>query len=59
MRAVSALYVLRDQVIRPVLAGVRATHHAPQPPLAPALERHYERLRLDLQPVFQELGIAA
>jgi len=59
MRAVSALYVLRDQVIRPILAGVRATQHTPQPTLAPALDRHYERLRLDLQPVFQELGIAA
>jgi hypothetical protein len=59
MRAVSALYVLRDQVIRPVLAGVRATQQQPQPTLAPALDRHYERLRLDLQPVFQELGIAA
>jgi hypothetical protein len=59
MRAVSALYVLRDQVIRPVLAGVKTTHQHPQPLLAPALDRHYERLRLDLQPVFQELGIAA
>ena len=59
MRAVSALYVLRDQVIRPVLAGVRTTQPHPQPLLAPALDRHYERLRLDLQPVFQELGIAA
>ena len=59
MRAVSPLYVLRDQVIRPVLAGVRTTQQHPQPILAPALDRHYERLRLDLQPVFQELGIAA
>jgi len=59
MRAVSALYVLRDQVIRPVLAGVRTTRQHPQPVRAPALDQHYERLRLDLQPVFQELGIAA
>lgn len=59
MRAVSALYVLRDQVIRPVLAGVRTTQQHPQPLLAPALDRHYERLCLDLQPIFQELGIAA
>ncbi len=59
MRAVSALYVLRDQVIRPVLAGVRTPEKQPQPTLAPALDRYYERLRLDLQPVFQELGIAA
>jgi hypothetical protein len=31
MRAVSALYVLRDQVIRPVLAGVRTTQQHPNP----------------------------
>ena len=59
MRAVSALYVLRDQVIRPVLAGVRIPRQHPQPVRAPALDQHYERLRLDLQPLFQELGIAA
>ena len=59
MRAITAVQVLRDHVIRPLLAGVRATHPDPQPKPSPALDRHYERLRLDLQPVFQELGIAA
>jgi hypothetical protein len=29
------------------------------PPLSPTLDRHYERLRQDLQPVFEHLGIAA
>jgi hypothetical protein len=59
MRAVSALYVLRDQVIRPVRAGLRTTEHNPQPTLAPALYQDYERLRLHLQLLYQELGIAA
>jgi hypothetical protein len=59
MRAITALHVLREHVIRPILAGVRATHPAPQPKLAPTIDQHYERLRLDLQPLFQELGIAA
>jgi hypothetical protein len=56
---VSALYVLREQVIRPVLAGVRTIRQHPHPVRTPALDQHYERLRLDLQPVFQKLGIAA
>jgi hypothetical protein len=47
------------KVILSVLAGFRTTQQHPQPILAPALDRHYERLRLDLQPLFQELGIAA
>jgi hypothetical protein len=58
MRTVTALQVLRDHVIRPVIAGVGSTRRDP-PMLSPSLDRHYERLRLDIQPVFEELGIAA
>lgn len=58
MRSIAALEILRDYVIRPILAGVRATRFEP-PTLSPILDRHYERLRLDILPVFEELGIAA
>jgi hypothetical protein len=58
MRTITALQVLNDHVIRPVVASVGSTRlHAP--PLSPTLDRHYERLRQDLQPVFEHLGIAA
>jgi hypothetical protein len=56
MCAVTALHVLREHVIRPVLANVRTTQLHPQPKTSPTLDQHYERLRLDLQPLFQELG---
>ena len=62
MRAITALQVLREHVIRPVLAGVRTPQLHPQPKTSPSLDQldqHYERLRRDLQPLFQELGIAA
>ena len=59
MRAVAALLVLRDHVIHPVLAGVRATQPESLPNLPSSFDQHYHRLRLDLQPLFQELGIAA
>lgn len=59
MRAITALQLLRDQVIRPVLAGVCAPQPHSQPKASSALDQHYQRLRLDLQPLFQELGIAA
>jgi hypothetical protein len=59
LRAIAALQILREQVIRPVLAGVHNACRQAQPILSPALDRHYERLRLDMQPVFEELGLAA
>jgi hypothetical protein len=59
MRSIAALQILRDDVIRPILAGVRAPHREPQTTSSTDLDRHYQRLCLDIQPVFQELGIAA
>ena len=59
MRAATALLVLRDHVIQPVLAGVCATQPASPPTRPSTLDSHYHRLRLDLQPLFHELGIAA
>jgi hypothetical protein len=59
MRAATALLVLRDHVIQPVLAGVRVTRPETSPTLPSPVDQHYHRLRLDLQPLFQDLGIAA
>jgi hypothetical protein len=59
MRTIAALQILRDCVIRPVIAGVRRTHRHAPPIFSPALDGHYQRSCLDLQPVFEELGIAA
>jgi hypothetical protein len=58
MRTIAALQILRDHVIRPVIASIGATRLDP-PTLSPTLDRLYERLRLDMQPVFEHLGIAA
>jgi hypothetical protein len=59
MRAITALLVLREQVIRPILAGVQAPAPAPKPTHSTPADHHYERLRLDFQPLLHELGIAA
>jgi hypothetical protein len=59
MRATTALLVLRDHVIRPVLAGVQTSQPETQPNISSILDQHYQRLRLDLQPLFHDLGIAA
>jgi hypothetical protein len=58
MRSIAALQILRDHVIRPVIASIGVTRLDP-PTLSPTLDRLYERLRVDIQPVFEHLGIAA
>jgi hypothetical protein len=59
LRAIAALLILRDHVIGPLLAGVGSQQPTRRPTTWTTLDQHYERLRLDMQPLFQELGIAA
>ncbi len=59
MRAITALLVLREHVIRPLLAGVQSPPRASKPTTWTATDRHYDQLQRDIQPLFHELGIAA
>ena len=59
MRAIAALFILRDHVIAPILAGVRSPRSGRKPATWTAVDRHYEQLRIGMQPLFHELGIAA
>jgi hypothetical protein len=59
LRAMTALNVLRNKAIKPLLAAahrLRPTRRAstPQP-----IDTHYRALQLAMQGVFHELGIAA
>jgi len=59
LRALAALLVLRDTVIKPLLAAsleTRPTHGAQNPT---TLDNHYEAIRAGMQGVFRELGLAA
>jgi hypothetical protein len=58
-RAITTLLVLRDQLVKPILAGVQTTTLPPKPPISIPTDQHYHRLRLALQPLFEDLGIAA
>jgi hypothetical protein len=59
LRAVTALLVLREKIISPLLA---ASNH-PQPSLQPTnptpLDYHYEHLRSGMHRLLTELGVAA
>ena len=59
MRGIAALFILRDHVIAPILAGVRSPRLGRKPAAWTRADRHYEQLRIRMQPLFQELGIAA
>jgi hypothetical protein len=59
MRAIAALFILRDHVVAPILAGVRSPRLGRKPSTWTSVDRHYEQLRIRMQPLFHELGIAA
>jgi hypothetical protein len=59
MRAITAALVLREHVIKPLLARARTPSATPKPITWTATDQHYEQLRLHMQPLFHELGIAA
>ena len=59
LRALTALLVLREKIIRPLLAA----SGQPEPPSKPVnptpIDHHYENLRAGMQALFNELGVAA
>ena len=59
LRAITALLVLRDKAIKPLLAAAQeiAPSHAGQNPRT--IDRHYHDLRHAMRGLFHELGIAA
>ena len=59
LRAITALLVLREKAIKPLLAAaqdITPTRGGQNPR---AIDRHYQDLRLAMKGVFDELGIAA
>jgi hypothetical protein len=59
LRAMTALLVLRDKAIKPLLAATQPLHpargaHNPKP-----IDAHYQTIRVAMKGVFHELGLAA
>jgi hypothetical protein len=57
-RTIAALLCLRDQVIAPILAGIRSPRQGRKPGHWTAVDRDYESLRIGMQTLFGHLGIA-
>lgn len=58
IRILSAYLLLREKVIKPLLAGVVRPHGRP-PKHCTALDQHYVALREELRRTFQTIGLAA
>jgi len=56
-RTIAALLALRDQVIGPILAGMRSPRLGRKPAHWTAVDRDYETLRIGMQALFADLGI--
>ncbi len=59
IRAITALLILRDHIIKPILAGVSTSAPSSKPPISTLVDQHYDRVRIDIRSLFEELGIAA
>jgi len=56
-RTITALLTLREQVIGPILAGVRSPRMGRKPATWTQVDRDYEKIRIDMQALFHDLGI--
>ena len=56
-RTIAALVTLRDQVIAPILAGVRSPKMGRKPTHWTRVDRDYERIRIVMQTLFTDLAI--
>jgi len=59
LRVLGAYVVLREQVIKPVLAGLAHEQLPPPPPKLPPIDQHYLTLSAEFQRTCQTLGLAA
>ena len=59
MRVMAALLVLRDKIVRPILAAAQPLRPSRGSQNSAPIDRHYETIRLAMQEIFHELGIAA
>lgn len=59
LRIIAALVLLREKVIRPILAGTVQNRVGRKPKNWSPLDTHYQAIRKDMLTLFEDLGIAA
>jgi hypothetical protein len=56
---IAALLTLREHVIGPILAGIRSPRMGRKPTTWTSVDRDYEKIRINMQTLFRDLGIRA
>ena len=56
-RTIAALRTLRDQVIAPILAGIRNPRIGRKPKAWTRIDRDYEQIRIHMQTLFDDLAL--
>ncbi len=59
LRAMVALLVLRNKIVKPILAGLVKPKPGPKPKNQPPVYRHYQNIQLEMKQLFNTMGIAA
>ena len=59
VRTIAALVILRDNVIKPILAGAATSKMGRKPKNWSPIDEHYETLRKDMHTLFEDLGLVA
>lgn len=59
LQTITALLVLREKVIKPVLAGAGKIKRGPRPKFLNPLDNHYHLLQVEMRNLFQTLRITA
>ena len=59
VRAIAGLVLIRDKVIKPLLASCCQRKRGRKPKNAAGIDAHYHRLQVDMQQLLAELGFAA
>jgi hypothetical protein len=59
LRAMTALVVLREKVIRPLLASSQQPESQTKPNHPTSVDHHYEHLRVGMRDLFTALGMVA
>jgi len=59
LRALTALLLLREKIIRPLLAASGQPEPAGEPANPVPIDHHYESLRAAMRVLFTDIGIAA
>jgi hypothetical protein len=59
VRTIAALVILRDKVIKPILAGTATSKMGRKPKNWSPIDEHYDTIRKDMQILFEDLGLAA